>query len=50
MEKRPQLVILDTMNFWMDLTWDLLLEVIAKQTLLRLMMKKRVNFQENILW
>ena len=30
MEKRPQLVILDTMNFWMDLTWDLLLEVIAK--------------------
>ena len=30
MEKRPKLVILDTMNFWMDLTWDLLLEVIAK--------------------
>ena len=30
MEKRPRLVILDTMNFWMDLTWDLLLEVIAK--------------------
>ena len=30
MKKRPQLVILDTMNFWMDLTWDLLMEVIAK--------------------
>ena len=27
---RPKLVILDTMNFWMDLTWDLLMEVIAK--------------------
>lgn len=30
MEKRPGLVILDTMNFWMDHTWDLLIEVIAK--------------------
>ena len=30
MKKRPQLVVLDTMNFWMDLTWDLLMEVIAK--------------------
>ncbi len=30
MNNRPKLVILDTMNFWMDLTWDLLLEVIAK--------------------
>ncbi len=30
MKKRPQLVVLDTMNFWMDLTWDLLLDVIAK--------------------
>lgn len=30
MEKRPKAVILDTMNFWMDHTWDLLLEVIAK--------------------
>lgn len=30
MNARPKLVILDTMNFWMDLTWDLLLEVIAK--------------------
>ena len=30
MEKRPGLVILDTMNFWMDHTWDLLMEVIAK--------------------
>ena len=30
MKQRPQLVVLDTMNFWMDLTWDLLMEVIAK--------------------
>lgn len=30
MEKRPQLVILDTMNFWMDNTWDLLMEMIKK--------------------
>ncbi len=29
METRPQLVILDTMNFWMDIAWDTLLEVIA---------------------
>ena len=27
---RPKLVILDTMNFWMNHTWDLLMEVIAK--------------------
>ncbi len=27
---RPKMVILDTMNFWMDHTWDLLLEIIAK--------------------
>lgn len=30
MKQRPKMVILDTMNFWMDLTWDLLMEVIAK--------------------
>lgn len=30
MNSRPKLVILDTMNFWMNLTWDLLMEVIAK--------------------
>ncbi len=28
--KKPKLVILDTMNFWMDTTLELLLEVIAK--------------------
>jgi len=28
--KRPKLVALDTMNFWMDNTWDELMEVIAK--------------------
>ena len=27
---RPKLVVLDTMNFWMDNTWDELLEVISK--------------------
>lgn len=30
MQSRPKLVILDTMNFWMDLTWDLLMEMIKK--------------------
>ena len=30
MSGRPKLVILDTMNFWMNHTWDLLMEVIAK--------------------
>lgn len=28
MEERPKLIILDTMNFWMDNTWDELIEVI----------------------
>lgn len=28
--QRPKLVALDTMNFWMDNTWDELMEVIAK--------------------
>lgn len=28
--KNPKLIILDTMNFWMDLTWDLLMQVIKK--------------------
>ncbi len=28
--KRPKLVVLDTMNFWMDNTWDELIEVISK--------------------
>lgn len=30
METRPKLVILDTMNFWMDSAWDVLLEMVAK--------------------
>ncbi|MBT0549918.1 PfkB family carbohydrate kinase [Riemerella anatipestifer] len=30
MKKRPKLVILDTMNFWMKHTWDLLLDIISK--------------------
>ena len=30
MEKRPKLIILDTMNFWMDSTWDELMAVIKK--------------------
>lgn len=30
MEERPKLIVLDTMNFWMDNTWDELMEVIKK--------------------
>lgn len=30
MNQRPKLVILDTMNFWMDCAWDILMEMIAK--------------------
>ncbi|WP_419868385.1 PfkB family carbohydrate kinase [Chryseobacterium sp. CT-SW4] len=30
MNKRPKLVILDTMNFWMDSAWDTLMDMIAK--------------------
>ena len=30
MTERPKLIILDTMNFWMDNTWDELMEVVAK--------------------
>src|SRR5690606_3147100 len=29
MNKRPKLVILDTMNFWMDTAWDTLMQMIA---------------------
>lgn len=29
MEQRPKLIILDTMNFWMDNSWDELMKVIA---------------------
>ena len=30
METRPKLVVLDTMNFWMDNSWDELMEVLKK--------------------
>ncbi|WP_318310840.1 PfkB family carbohydrate kinase [Flagellimonas crocea] len=30
MEKRPKLIVLDTMNFWMDNAWDELMAVISK--------------------
>lgn len=30
MDSRPKLTVLDTMNYWMDNTWDTLLEVIGK--------------------
>lgn len=30
MNNRPKLVILDTMNFWMDSAWDILMDMIAK--------------------
>jgi sugar/nucleoside kinase (ribokinase family) len=34
MDKRPKLIALDTMNFWMDTAWDSLLEVIKEVDLL----------------
>ncbi|MDA8685982.1 PfkB family carbohydrate kinase [Robiginitalea sp.] len=30
MEKRPKLIVLDTMNYWMDNTWDALMEVVRE--------------------
>ena len=30
LETRPKLVVLDTMNFWMDQTWDELMDVIKE--------------------
>ncbi len=30
MEKRPKLIVMDTMNYWMNNSWDELLEVITK--------------------
>lgn len=30
LENRPKLIVMDTMNFWMDNTWDQLLKTIAK--------------------
>lgn len=34
MDQRPKLVAMDTMNFWMENTWDELLQVVAKVDLL----------------
>ena len=34
LKKRPKLVMLDTMNFWMDTAWDALLETISMVDLL----------------
>lgn len=30
LQRRPKLIVLDTMNYWMDTAWDELIEVIAK--------------------
>lgn len=30
MQERPKLIVLDTMNFWMDNTWDELMEVVSQ--------------------
>ncbi len=30
LESKPKLVVMDTMNFWMDIAWDALLEVIKR--------------------
>lgn len=48
MVKRPKLIVLDTMNFWMNHTWDELLEVIAKVDIITIMMKRQDNSLENI--
>lgn len=29
LKKRPKIVVLDTMNFWMDIAWDALIEIIS---------------------
>jgi sugar/nucleoside kinase (ribokinase family) len=29
LDKRPQLIVMDTMNFWMDIAWDDLMETIS---------------------
>ena len=29
LKKRPKIVVLDTMNFWMDISWDALIETIS---------------------
>ena len=34
LKKRPKLVVLDTMNFWMDIAWDALMETISMVDLL----------------
>ena len=34
LKKRPKLVVLDTMNFWMDIAWDALIETITMVDLL----------------
>ncbi len=34
MEERPKLIAMDTMNFWMDIAWDSLLETISQVDLL----------------
>ena len=46
----PKLVVLDTMNFWMDIAWDSLMETIAMVDLLTKTMKKHVRCLESILW
>ncbi len=30
MKKRPELIVLDTMDFWMNSTWDLLMQIISR--------------------
>ena len=34
LNKRPKLVVLDTMNFWMDISWDALMETVSMVDLL----------------
>ena len=48
MKTRPKLVVLDTMNFWMDLTWDLLMDVIAKTDVITINDEEARQLSENI--
>ena len=48
--KRPKLVVLDTMNFWMDNTMDELLEVIAKVDVITINDEEARQLAENTHW
>jgi sugar/nucleoside kinase (ribokinase family) len=49
MNNRPKLVILDTMNFWMDCALDILMEMIAKTDVITINDEEARQLSENIL-